>query len=76
MPSTYTDEKLLLYIYNELSPKESHVVKYMIQHDADINLRFQELQNTLMQLDSFSLEPSATSVEIILEHSNHLEPIH
>lgn len=76
MPSTYTDEKLLLYIYNELSPQESQVVQYMLQHDAEMNQRFQELQSTLTQLDFISLEPSQTSIDIILEHSNHLEHTH
>ncbi|RYD80163.1 MAG: hypothetical protein EOP53_08485 [Sphingobacteriales bacterium] len=76
MPSTYTDEKLLLYIYNELSPKENQVVQYMLQHDAEMNQRFQELQSTLIQLDSVSFEPSQTSIDIILEHSNHMEHTH
>ena len=76
MPSTYTDEKLLLYIYNELSPKENQVVQYMLQHDAEMNQRFQELQSTLTQLDFISLEPSQTSIDIILEHSDHLEHSH
>jgi hypothetical protein len=76
MPLTFTDDHLLLYIYNELPAQESQVLQYVLQHDAELRQRLELMQSTVAMLDGYMLEPHPSTVEIILEHSDHLEHSH
>jgi hypothetical protein len=73
MPEIYTDEVLILFIYNELTPEQHNVIQEALQVNPDLYRRFDELLRTMAQLDTLRLEPHPSSVEIILEQSAHPE---
>jgi hypothetical protein len=73
MPEIYTDDILILFIYNELTPEQHNVIQEALQVNPELYRRFDELLRTMAQMDTLRLEPHPTSVEIILEQSAHPE---
>jgi hypothetical protein len=73
MPEIYTDEVLILFIYNELTSEQHNVIQEALQVNPDLYRRFDELLRTMAQLDTLRLDPHPSSVEIILEQSAHPE---
>jgi hypothetical protein len=73
MPEVYTDEDLILFIYNELTPDQHNRIQSALQWNGDLYRRFDELLRTMAQLDTLKLEPHPSTVEIILEQSAHPE---
>jgi hypothetical protein len=73
MPEIYTDEDLILFIYNELAPEQHNAIQNALLWNGELHNRFDELLRTMAQLDTLRLEPHPSSVEIILEQSGHPE---
>ena len=73
MPELYTDEVLILFIYNELTPEQHNVIQEALQVSPDLYRRFDELLRTMAQLDTLRLDPHPSTVEIIVEQSAHPE---
>lgn len=71
MEQNFTQDHLILFLYNEL---EEHLKAPLLkQLSEDINLQscYAELKRDLDLLDSAKIpEPSATSIQIILEESS------
>lgn len=76
MNSKITQEDILLYLYNETSPKRSkEILDYINKYRAS-KLFYLETKDLLKKLDEHKEMPSATSLNIVMENaskSNSLE---
>ena len=71
MPMTnhFTPNDLIRFIYRETTPEEDFSIKQWILDNPDAANLFQELTDAAHSLDIEDLEPSETSVNIILDFS-------
>jgi hypothetical protein len=76
MQTKFTEDDLILYIYNELSGEKKFAVKLALEQDAELYTTYNRLLQVVNGLDTLSLDPDPTSVEIIIEHSHHEEHFH
>ena len=71
MANNYTENDLLLLIYNELPLKDALELEKAIHADEKLYKAYHSLLQLTGRLDRLFDQPSPTSVEIILEHSAH-----
>lgn len=76
MQTNFTEDDLILYIYNELSGEKKFAVKHALEYDAELYTSYRQLLQVVNSLDTLSLDPDPSSVEIIIEHSHHEEHFH
>jgi hypothetical protein len=76
MPKSYTENDLILFIYNELTEKEKFGVQKALDSDPELHKTYHMLLQVVGSLDTLNYEPDPSSVEIILEHSHHEEHFH
>jgi hypothetical protein len=76
MQTSYTEDDLILFIYNELSEQDRFAVHRALETDLGLYQMYNNLLQVMGRLNNFSMEPDNSSVEIILEHSQHLEQFH
>jgi len=76
MPNKYTQDDLILFIYDELTEKEKFNIQKALETSPELNKEYHSLLQVVGSLDSLSYEPNPSSVEIILEHSHHEEHFH
>ena len=71
MPMThnFTPNDLIRFIYRETNPEEDFNIKQWILEDAAASNLFQQLVDSSQALDIEEMEPSETSVSIILDFS-------
>lgn len=69
MIKTFTHEKLLRYVYNELPAKEQHEVEHAMQHDAELAAACADMLLAQRTLDGLNSQPSAKSTDAILQYS-------
>jgi len=69
MISIYTQEDLILYIYNELPEMKKASVAKAIENDSELKRQYVILLETVNTLNTAYAEPSNASIEIILRHS-------
>lgn len=71
MPMThnFTPNDLLRFIYKETSPLEDVSIRKWIKEDAFAARLFQQFAGTCSLLDAEGMEPSESSVNIILDFS-------
>ncbi len=67
MESTFTFEDLLNYYYNETTPNEREAISKALKSDVKLRSEYEKLLSTFSKLSEFSLEPSESSIEIILK---------
>ncbi len=72
MPKIYTENHLLLYLYNELTDEEVVAVKAELARNPVLFQRYQLLKSGVEALDKLSEEPSQTSVDLIKEYAQKL----
>jgi hypothetical protein len=71
MEHTFTQEHLLLYLYNELEHDLIAPLLHALETDNHLHEQFQVFKSELKSLDQVECpKPSATSVQIILEESS------
>jgi len=68
MAKIYTED-LIRFIYNETTPEESNEISVAIISNSELMNEYESLKETVLQIDAIDLEPSSTSVQIILEES-------
>jgi hypothetical protein len=73
MPKSYTQDDLILFIYNELPENEKFSVQKALDSNPELYKTYHMLLQVVGSLDSLNYEPHPTSIEIILEHSQHEE---
>lgn len=74
MVHTYTENDLLLYLYGDLNEEDRKSLERALSTDNSLRCSLEQLQAGKTALDQFELEPSPTSVEIILEYSRDTFP--
>ncbi len=71
MHESYTEDDLVRFIYNEVSQKEYREIKSAIESDTELSNAYLSLYKVVKQLDMLAMEPQSSTVEIIVEHSQH-----
>ena len=69
MRNHFTPNDLIRFIYRETSSEEDIKIKLQLAEDAEFAVEFQGLIEMVTTLDQIALEPSETSVNLILERS-------
>lgn len=73
MQLNYTEDYLILFIYNELSEAEHLAVQQAIDSNPILKNKFIQLLEVVGRLNTFTMEPSQSTIDIIVEHSLHME---
>jgi hypothetical protein len=69
MNHTFTSEDILLYIYNETTDTQTKAIEAALKTDALLKAKYNNLVEMIHSVDDFEINPSDTSVKIILEAS-------
>jgi hypothetical protein len=76
MHAHFTEEHLILYIYNELSESESLALTQAMESDAGLREQYKALLETTTYLSYGLAEPDPTTIEVIMEHAHYEELPH
>jgi hypothetical protein len=74
MKQTFTSNDLVRFIYREVSSEEEVQIKQFIAEDPEAAEELRLMMESIMELDSVSLEPNESSVNIILDYSREHAP--
>jgi len=69
MIKTFTHEKLLQYVYNELPAKEHQEVEHALLHDAELATICADLLLAQRCLDGLRRQPKQKTIDSILQYS-------
>ncbi|SMB86988.1 hypothetical protein SAMN00120144_1460 [Hymenobacter roseosalivarius DSM 11622] len=69
MIKTFTHEKLIRYVYNELPDEQRQEVEQALTHDADLAARCADLLLAQRCLNSLQRGPRAATTRAILQYS-------
>ena len=78
MPMThnFTPNDLIRFIYRETSPEEDIDIRQWVLEDESAANLFQQLVESKQSLDIEAMEPSETSINIILEYDRQMSGEH
>lgn len=77
MQKTLTREKLVLFVYDEISnPLECNEIARVIKSDNELYQQYNELKETKQIIDSLIASPSANIITGILNYSKALNMVH
>jgi hypothetical protein len=76
MSKIYTATDLIRYIYRETTPAENAGILHQMHADEAFKEEFENQLATLLVLNEAELDPSPTSVSLILEHSLRQHEVH
>ncbi|GAB3240735.1 hypothetical protein GCM10027346_35310 [Hymenobacter seoulensis] len=74
MIKTFTHEKLLRYVYNELPAKEQQEIEQVLAHDADLAATCADLLLAQRALNTVRSTPSKQATDAILQYSRTFLP--
>lgn len=74
MKQTITPDDLVRFIYREVSSEEEMRIKQFIAENPEAAEELRLLMQSFTELESVSLEPSESSVNIILDYSREFAP--
>jgi len=66
MPTDFTQNNLISFIYNETDPVQSLLIEEAISTNYQLKEEFDMLSDTKSLLDSISYQPSAASIDLVL----------
>ena len=69
MRNHFTPNDLIRFIYRETSSEEDAQIRLQLAEDSELAVEFHRLIETVTMLDELKLEPSETSVHLILDYS-------
>lgn len=69
MIKTFTQEKLLQYVYNELPANEQQALEQALQHDPELAAQCADLLLALNALTAVRQAPSEATTQNILRYS-------
>lgn len=75
MNQKFTDFDLIRFIYNETLPEETLAIKEWISGDWQIMERMHSFRIVQETLDTVHLDPSPSSIAIIMRHSHNVEEL-
>ncbi len=77
MQQVYTEDDIIRYVYNEVSASEKVLIEKAMENQPSLFQAYNQLLEIKSRMDGVVLNPNASSVELILEHSiktsSHLE---
>lgn len=76
MYSRFTEDHLILYMYNELNETERLALQQAIDSGEELRNRLSGLLEVKNQLDGLSLSPNPTTIDMIMEHAHFEEHSH
>ena len=65
----FTQEDLLLYLYNETSPAQTVSIKAALETDWSLREKFEELTSAQNQLKTLQMLPSHQTIDNILNYA-------
>jgi hypothetical protein len=65
----FTQEDLLLYLYNETSPAQTAAIKAALETDWSLSEKFEELTTAKKQLKTLQMSPSHQTIDNILNYA-------
>ncbi len=65
----FTQEDLLLYLYNETSPAQTVAIKAALETDWNLREKFEELTSAQNQLQTLQMSPSSQTIDNILNYA-------
>jgi hypothetical protein len=71
MQKLFTPDDLVRFIYKETSPEENLAIKKAILEDMELAKTYHGMLTAREELDCLSLEPSPSSLNLILEYSKN-----
>jgi len=75
MKKTFTEDDLIRFIYDEVSQSEKMDIQQAIESDEKLREQFLNTMKVIKEMDGFSMNPSESTVDIIIEHSHHSSPM-
>ncbi len=70
MMKKFKEEDLILYLYQECTPKQRTDIDEALEYDLELQDRLQVLKRTLQQLNKLKLKsPSKQTIKTILKHA-------
>ncbi len=63
-----TDD-LIQFLYNETSESQNIVIKEALENDLNLREEYEELKNTLDELNTLSYSPDAKTIDSILKYA-------
>ena len=64
----FTQEDLLLYLYNETSQKQTVEIKAALETDWSLREKFEELKLAQKNLETLQMSPSQQTIDNILKY--------
>ena len=65
----FTQEDLLLYLYNETSPAQTAAIKVALENDWSLREKFEEITSAQSQLKTLKMSPSQQTIDNILNYA-------
>lgn len=65
----FTQEDLLLYLYNETSTKQTADIKAALETDWSLREKFEELTSAQKNLETIKMSPSQQTIDNILNYA-------
>ena len=75
MPSVYSPEDLLLYLYKETSPEQTAAIEQALAEDWTLREKMQVLRAASKKLEQISLVPRTETVLNILHYAAKSQPV-
>ena len=70
MLTVFTEDDIVRYIYRETSEEENEAIATALLVDSSLRQCYTQLMEVVKRMDTIkSMKPSASSVDLILEHS-------
>jgi len=69
MQRNFTQDDILLYIYNEITPEDKVLLETELQSNTALLNYYLETRQTLLSLDEIIEEPSETIIQILNEET-------
>lgn len=69
MNVTFTETDIIRLIYGECSPAEEKAIREELRRNPGLHSYYLRMAETKRELDQLEIEPSDTSVNIIMEYS-------
>lgn len=69
MIKTFTQTDLVRYLYHETTEEENNQINRALLRDSDLRALYNEVRETLKDLDAAMMQPSESTIEKILDYS-------
>ncbi len=73
MTKTFTQNDLIRFIYRETSEEETREINKALLCDSTLQAQYTELNDAYKQVDRAKLEPSAASIQNILNYARGVQ---